>query len=131
MLHAAWEGGDPAMRKRAWQLGKQVLRSQGGEPAYQEANDAVARWVRDYASGRLGMYSDVLDASFLDQNRLQFRVAAAPAILDAILASLVGESLPVDESSELLGPWSTVIEGTPDADASAADTASHVEDDHP
>ena len=128
MLRALWEGGDAEVRKRAWEHGKQALKAEHGEHVYEEANDAVTRWVRDYATGRIGMYSNVMDFSFLDQNRLQFRIEAAPPILDALLASLVGDSLPAHESAELLAPWSAIIGAL---DAATDEEPSPLSDDAP
>ncbi len=109
MLHAMWQGGDAAIRARAWQHGKDALADHGAAQRYEEANSAVGRWVRDYATGRIGMYSNVLDASFHDQDRMEMRMQAAPAVLDAILGSLIGEALPTDEVETLLGPWNAVF----------------------
>ena len=109
MLHAAWQGGDAAVRKRAWQHGKQALKTQRAEGLYEEANSAVSRWIRDYATGRIGMVMDFVDFSFMDQDRMQLRMNAAPPVLDAILGSLVADALPPDEYDELMAPWSGVI----------------------
>jgi|GEM_PF-4160858 len=110
MLHAIWEGGDAVTRQRAWQRGKRALSAQRGEALYEIANGAVSRWIRDWASGRVGMPYEVY-SSFLDQNRLETRIAAAPPILDAILASLVPDAFPQDELEELMGPWTLAVLG--------------------
>jgi hypothetical protein len=109
MLHAAWQGGDVAVRKRAWQHGKQALKAHQAEDTYEEANSAVGRWIRDYATGRLGMVADIADFSFMDQDRLSLRITAAPPILDAILGSLTDGLIPADETAELLGPWRSIM----------------------
>ena len=56
MLHAAWQGGDAAVRKRAWQHGKQALKASRAEDLYEEANSAVGRWIRD-GPGRTDSHS--------------------------------------------------------------------------
>lgn len=109
MMRALWEGGDRAVRERGWQLGRQILVRHGGEQALQEANDAVSRWLRDYAGGNIGQ-PYVLYSEMTDQMRLESRIDAAPPILDAILASLVGAELPDDEREELLGPWELALD---------------------
>lgn len=122
MLHAAWQGGDATIRKRAWQHGRQALKTQRAEGLYSEANDAVGRWIRDYATGRVGMVMDFIDFSFTDQDRMQLRMHAAPPVLDAILATLVADALPPEEFDELLAPWSGVMHDTDPANVIDTDT---------
>ena len=110
MLHAMWQGGDAVIRQRAWQRGKRALRTERAQQLYDTANGAVSRWIRDWASGRVGMPYEVY-SSFLDQNRLEIRIAAAPPILDAILASLVSDVFPTDELEELMAPWTLAMDG--------------------
>ncbi|MCY7419806.1 MAG: hypothetical protein LH650_15195 [Chloroflexi bacterium] len=110
MLHAIWQGGDAVTRQRAWQRGKRALTAQRGDDLYEIANGAVSRWIRGWASGRVGMPYEVY-SSYLDQNRLEIRIAAAPPILDAILASLVPDVFPQDELEELMGPWTLAVLG--------------------
>lgn len=122
MLHAIWTGGDAVIRQRAWQRGKRALKAQRAEGLYETANGAVSRWIRDWASGRVGMPYEVY-SSYLDQNRLEIRIAAAPPILDAILGTLLSDVFPVDELEELMAPWTLAMESEgQDAEASAADT---------
>jgi hypothetical protein len=109
MLHAMWESGDAVIRQRAWQRGKRALKAQHGEQVYEKANGAVSRWIRDWASGRVGQPYEIY-SSYLDQNRLEIRIAAAPPILDAILGSLVSEVFPTDELEELMAPWSLAMD---------------------
>jgi hypothetical protein len=104
VLHATWDGGDVELRMRAWQHGKRLLADQRAEATYRAASEQVQRWARDYTSGRTGLPYE-LDQSFRDIGRLDLRIAAAPALLDAILASLVGDALEGDERDELLAPW--------------------------
>ena len=49
-------------------------------------------------------------SSFLDQNRLEIRIAAAPPILDAILGSLVPDVFPADELEVLMTPWTLTMD---------------------
>jgi hypothetical protein len=116
MLHAMWQGGDAVIRQRAWQRGRHALISQRAEELYERANGAVSRWIRDWASGRVGMPYEVY-SSFLDQNRLEIRIAAAPPILDAILGSLVSDVFPTDELEELMAPWTLAMDGDDTNDA--------------
>ncbi|MFN8518722.1 MAG: hypothetical protein U0667_04870 [Chloroflexota bacterium] len=104
VLHAAWAGGDVTVRRRAWAHGKRIVARLGAEAAQREAGEAVRRWVSDFATGAISV-PYAMNPSFRDQDRLDLRIAAAPAILDAILATIVGEELAEDERDELLGPW--------------------------
>jgi hypothetical protein len=104
VLHAAWEGGDADIRRDAWAHGKPILVRRGLEPAYHEARERVRRWVSDFATGRTAV-PDAFDRSFGDQDRLDLRIAAAPALLDAIMGMLVGDALAEPERDELLAPW--------------------------
>jgi hypothetical protein len=107
VLHAAWDAGDVGVRRRAWQHGKRVLASRGEDETYRDAGDFVRRWVNDSRSA--WSQSNALAfgtlPSFIEQDRLDGRVAAAPALLDAILAALVGDELDEDELETLLIPW--------------------------
>jgi hypothetical protein len=104
VLHAAWEGGDADLRRAAWQHGKRILDRRRATDIYRDASDQVQRWVRDYTTGRTGLPYE-LDQSFRDIGRLDLRIAAAPALLDAILESLVGDELDDAERDELTAPW--------------------------
>jgi hypothetical protein len=107
VLHAAWQGGDSALRQRAWQRSKRLLATRELEGTYQDAADLVRRWTSDYTlvRTRTSAITFGLIPSFIEQDWLDLRIAAAPALLDAILASLVGEELQHEEQEELLGPW--------------------------
>lgn len=104
VLHATWVGGDATLRRQAWRHGKRLLADANLEDAYQWASDGVRRWVADFASGQTALPLG-MDRSFVDHDRLELRIAAAPALLDAILAALVGDDLDRDERDELLAPW--------------------------
>ncbi|MBX3031409.1 MAG: hypothetical protein KF809_14780 [Chloroflexi bacterium] len=104
LLHGMWQGGDAGARARGWQRAKRALAARGETRLLDEAQSAVSRWVRDYAGGTLAHPYD-LDQSFRDSGRLDGRIAAAPAILDAIVATLAGDAIDPDDHAELLGPW--------------------------
>ncbi|MET0772505.1 MAG: hypothetical protein ABWZ82_05420 [Candidatus Limnocylindrales bacterium] len=114
VLHAAWDGGDAGVRRRAWQHGKRLLEEQGSEETYQVASDLVRRWVNDSRSATSHTNSLAFGTlpSFIEQDRLDQRIAAAPALLDAILAALVGDDLAPEEQEELAAPWLEAM-GTP------------------
>jgi hypothetical protein len=107
VLHATWEGGDIGTRRRAWQHGKRILEARGKEDAYRDASDLVRRWVNDARS--VGSQTTALAfgtlPTIIEPDRLALRSAAAPALLDAILAALVGDELDADELEELRMPW--------------------------
>jgi hypothetical protein len=107
VLHAAWEGGDSAVRRRAWQRGKSLLVRRDLEARYRDAADLVRRWTSDHTlvRTRTSAITFGLAPSFIEQDWLEARIAAAPALLDTILASLVGDELPPEEQEELMGPW--------------------------
>jgi hypothetical protein len=104
VLHAAWQSGDPDVRRMAWVHGKEELTRRGLGPTYEQARDRIRRWVSDFATGRTAV-PDALDRSFGDQDRLDLRIAATPALLDAALGTLVGDALDEAERDELLAPW--------------------------
>ncbi len=107
VLHAAWEGGDGALRQRAWKRGRPIIAKRGVEETYRDAADLVRRWTSDHTlvRTRTSAITFGLAPSFIEQDWLDLRIAAAPALLDAILASLVGDELPVEEQEELMAPW--------------------------
>lgn len=107
VLHAAWEGGDGAIRQRAWAHGKRILASRDLEGRYRDATDLVRRWTSDYTlvRTRTSAITFGMVPSFIEQDWLDLRIAAAPALLDAILASLVSDELAAEEREELLAPW--------------------------
>ena len=93
VLHATWEGGDVDVRRRAWQHGKRILeaRRRGGRvPGGQRAGPPLGQRLRSVASRSNALAFGTIP-SFLGQDRLDQRIAAAPALLDAILASIVGD----------------------------------------
>lgn len=104
VLHAAWDGGDVGTRTRAWRHGKRILAAWRAESVLEGAKDQVQRWMRDFASGRSAVPNGI-DPSFVDIQRLDVRIAAAPAILDALLGVIAGEELDEDERDELMRPW--------------------------
>lgn len=109
MLRGIWEGGDAVVRQRAWVHGKQALTAHGADDLYQKANAAVSRWIGDYATGGPAPPYEVY-ASYSDMSRLDARIGAAPAILDAILGTLLHDLMPRDEIEELLAPWGIAVE---------------------
>ena len=120
VLHAAWEGGDPGVRQRAWKRGKRILAQRGMEETYRDASDLVRRWVNDSRSVSARSTSMVFGTipSFIEQDGLDLRIAAAPALLDAVLASIVGDDLEREELDELMAPWLEAVERpAPVADA--------------
>jgi hypothetical protein len=104
MLQATWNGGDASIRQRAWRHGRHALVAQGQEHTLEVAQEAVGRWLRDQATGLVGRSYQVY-AGFSNQTRLDARIGAAPAILDAVLATLLHDVLTEDERDELIGPW--------------------------
>jgi hypothetical protein len=107
VLHAAWEGADSDLRQRAWQRGKPMLAKRHLDDRYDKAADLVRRWTSDYTlvRTRTSAITFGLIPSFIEQDWLDLRIAAAPALLDAILGALVGDELPIEERDELLAPW--------------------------
>jgi hypothetical protein len=104
-MRSTWNAADGEIREGAWRRGKPAIVTRDQKRAFEAAGEAVARWVRDYATGRSGT---VVDLSWRDSDRLEARIEAAPAVLDAILALVVPGSLDHDERETLLGPWQAV-----------------------
>ena len=120
VLHAAWEGGHGDLRQRAWKDGKRILAERDLEETYRVASDLVRRWVNDARSVSARSTAMVFGTipSFIEQDVLDLRIAAAPALLDAVLASLVGDVLDPEELDELMAPWLEAVERpAPIADA--------------
>ncbi len=107
VLHATWEGGDGVLRQRAWQRGKRILSERDLDATYRDGADLVRRWTSDHTlvRTRTSAITFGLAPSFIEQDWLDLRIAAAPALLDAILASLVGDELGPEEQEELMAPW--------------------------
>ncbi len=107
VLHATWTGGDVERRTSAWQHGKRLLAERGLERAYRDASDVVRRWTSDHTlvPTRTTAITFGLVPSFIEQDWLELRIAAAPPLLDAILGTLVGDGLDEGERDELLAPW--------------------------
>ncbi len=107
VLHAAWDGGDSGVRRLAWQHGTRILERRGAGDLYQGASDLVRRWTSDHSPvrSRSSVLAFGLVPSFIEQDWLELRIAAAPALLDAILGALVGDELDEAERDELMTPW--------------------------
>lgn len=107
VLHATWEGGDVDLRRRAWEHGKRIIERRRAGELYREASDLVRRWTSDHTlvQARSTAFAFGMVPSFIEQDWLELRIAAAPALLDAILAALVGDELEEAERDELLAPW--------------------------
>ena len=106
VLHATWEGGDVKLRRRAWQRGKRILEQRGLEDLYREATDLVRRWTNDHTlATRSTVIAFGMVPSYIQQDWLDLRIAAAPPLLDVILAALVGDELEDEEREELEAPW--------------------------
>ncbi len=112
MLHAIWEGGDaahPAARLAARQAA--LRRAARGARCTSRPTMRSAAGSATGPAAASGCPYEVY-SSFLDQNRLEIRIAAAPPILDAILGSLVSDVFPTDELEELMAPWTLAMDAT-------------------
>lgn len=107
VLHATWEGGDVDVRRRAWQHGKRLIERRRAGDLFREASDLVRRWTSDHTlvRARSTAFAFGMVPSFIEQDWLELRIAAAPALLDAILGALVGDELDAAERDELMAPW--------------------------
>jgi hypothetical protein len=106
-------GGDGRDRRAAREVMLTAARSSGRQKALRAAEEEVRLWVnRWYAGGpQISGYGR-------DISPAQAALDAAPAILDAVGAMVVGDLLPAEEVDTLTGPWSAVTAGGTDATAS-------------
>jgi 2-keto-3-deoxy-galactonokinase len=101
-----WSDEDDEARRRAWQRAKPAIRRTGLNDVLDRARDEVATWMRasqaDFAglAGLLGREGGHVSA----------RQSAAPAVLDAIAATLAQRELHSADYDLLLRPWQRALE---------------------
>jgi hypothetical protein len=99
-LFLAGIGADESTRSRAREAMLDAARRGGRERELGAAQQEVSRWLNTWFSGGYeiaGYGRDVTPA--------EAAVNAAPAILDAIGALVVGDLLATDDFETLIGPW--------------------------
>ena len=99
-LFLAGIGGDDEARSRARTAMLDAARRGGRERELGAAQQKVSRWLNTWFSGGYeiaGYGRDVTPG--------EAAVNAAPAILDAIGALVVGDLLSTDDFETLIGPW--------------------------
>jgi len=106
-MRVTWDRQDPKLRRAAWRTGSDAIAGKDGEDAVKVGRDAVERWIRDAGAGGTVRTLDSTDRI----GGLDARIAAAPAILDAILAVAAGTALDQDQRHLLLAPWWSVLAG--------------------
>lgn len=85
-----------------------LARSSGREKALRAAEEEVRLWVNRWYAGGPQISGYGRDISPAEAAR-----DAAPVIMDAVGAMVVGDLLPADEVDTLTGPWSAATEDRP------------------
>jgi hypothetical protein len=104
---AGLAANDSAERRGARRAMTEAARRAGRERELRAAQDEVTHWVNTWFSGGFqlaGYGRDITPA--------QAAVDAAPVVLDAIGALVVGDLLSPDEVDALMGPWRELAEDT-------------------
>jgi hypothetical protein len=103
-LAAAHDGPDPD-RERAWDDARVVVRRERMEQDLDRLRDDVGRWAT-----RLGAVTGQEAGSGMTELLLaDVRRGAAPAVLDAATALLLGDRLTEADREALLRPWRQVV----------------------
>ena len=112
-MSGVWTGGDAALREHAWAKARSVARTDPRAKALEESRDWLAQWVNDLGITWAGAFNrSIVVPSGVDQGNL--RSNAVPAVLDAIVATLLADLLEDDERDELLAPYRHVTEPEPE-----------------
>jgi hypothetical protein len=105
-LAGAHDAEDP-VRAQAWTSVQEVVSADHLERDLDEVRSEVGAWAT-----RLGTIAGQQIGSGMSNQLLgDARRAAAPAVLDAAVALLLGARLPESERAALLGPWDSVVGG--------------------
>jgi hypothetical protein len=108
-MRVAWDRQDAALRRDAWRTGADAIAGTDGEDAVTLGRNAVEHWIRAAGAGGIVKTLDSSDRL----GGLDARVAAAPAILDAVLAVAAGTALDQDQRHLLMAPWRAAMSDRP------------------
>lgn len=112
-LGGLWAQEDQAARERGWRAAKAAISERGLEELLEDAREAVRAWASPTRSDYPGLQVEL----GMPAGHLHPRRAAAPAILDAVVATLAVDRLGADEYDALIRPWATVVEEAGDSTA--------------
>jgi hypothetical protein len=96
----ASDASDDPDRARARDAVREAARRGGRDKALRAAQDEVRRWVNRWYSG-----GPQISGYGRDITPAQAALDAAPAVLDAVGAMVVGDLLPAEDVETLMGPW--------------------------
>lgn len=105
-LFLASIGGDEWARQQARQALVEAANAGGRERELRAAQGEVTRWVNRWFSG-----GHQISGYGRDITPAQAAVGAAPVVLDAIGALVVGDLLSTDDRETLMGPWRDLTAG--------------------
>jgi hypothetical protein len=103
-LAAAHTEGDPA-REEAWETVREVVSVHHLEPDLDGVRSRVGTWATHLSA----LTVQQLGAGLSDQLLAEARLEAAPAVLDAAVAFLLGARIPEGDRAALVRPWEGVV----------------------
>lgn len=106
-----WQKEDAAARRRAWAKAKSGVEAAGSEGVLNEARRVVGDWMKAERTDFHGIEGLLGSAGSMAAGRQ----AAAPAILDAVVATLAADALDESDRDVLVSPWRSL-----DADEAAS-----------
>jgi len=107
-MTATWDGGNVAVRERAWAKVSAKLRQDPRRKVMERSREQLGTWIDEVGGSVRPLAGGVLTPGGMNERIL--RTNALPAFLDAIAAMLVDEVLTDDERDELLGPLRSATE---------------------
>ena len=96
-----WQKEDAAARRRAWAKAKSGVEAAGSESILTEVRRVVGNWMKAERTDFHGIQGLLGSAGSMAAGRQ----AAAPAVLDAVVATLAADALDDYDRDVLLGPW--------------------------
>ena len=105
-LAAEHAAGDPA-REEAWRTVREAVTASHMERDLDRVRSEVAAWATHLSA----LTVQQLGSGLSDQLLAEARREAAPAVLDAAVAFLLGTTLPDQDRAALLRPWESVFAG--------------------
>ena len=106
-----WQKADAAARRRAWARAKAAVVAAGSEGVLNEARRVVGDWMKAERTDFHGIEGLLGSAGSMAAGRQ----AAAPAVLDAVVATLGADALDDYDCDVLVSPWRSL-----DADEAAS-----------
>jgi hypothetical protein len=103
-LAAAHAEGDPA-REEAWDTVRDVVSADHLEPDLDRVRSRIGTWATHLGA----LTVQQLGAGLSDQLLADARREAAPAVLDAAVAFLLGARIPESDRAALVRPWDCVL----------------------